>query len=107
VRPWWVPVVYATTLLPFLLCLVRYWWQSRNTGSRQRAAFLTLYAAMVAVLGYATLATAVDLPQTLRLVLMPIFVGGVQLAGWLQYRAIVRASAADAAPCPHRRSTHD
>lgn len=96
--PWWVPVVYATTLVPFLLCLVRYWLASRGRASRVRGAFLALYGSMTAVLGYATVATAADLPRLLRLVLMLSLLGGVQAAGWMQFRAIVRAHRRDRCP---------
>lgn len=87
---WWVPWVYGTTCVPFVLCLNRYvrvFWGRR---SPVRTAMLTLFGSLVAVLGYATLATALDLPFELRAVLMLLLLGGVQAAGWMQYVAMRR-----------------
>ena len=76
--------LFASTLLPFALCLVFYGLYSPWRDSRVGRSLMALYASLVATLLYATVAVADVVPESVQQVMRVLLLGGVTVAGWAQ-----------------------
>ena len=93
--PAWVFWLYFVTLLPWLACLVIYAsrapWRNRDRSVRRTAwAQFTSYAALSAVLGYASVVRFFSPSRSELVALTFVFIGGVCLAGCAQLINVVR-----------------
>lgn len=93
--PAWVFWLYFCTFLPWLGCLAVYAsrapWRNPDRSVRRTAwAVLTQYAALTAVLAYATFVRFFRPSADELMVLAFVFLGGVCLAGCVQLTNVVR-----------------
>ena len=94
--PFWL---FLGTLLPYALCLAFYGLRSPWRMSPVGRGLFALYAALVAVLGYAVIAQVAVIPPSVRDALRALLLGGVALAGWVQLANILRLQR-DRRDCP-------
>lgn len=76
--------LFASTLLPFALCLIFYGLYSPWRESRVGRSLMALYGSLVATLLYATLTAAHVFPEQVQQVMRVMLLGGVAVAGWVQ-----------------------
>lgn len=82
--------IYFVTAVPFIGCLLAYGIRSPWRATGIGRAMFTLYAALTAVLGLATVLQLFRPPHVIALVLVLVTLGGVFLAGCIQLVTILR-----------------
>lgn len=85
--PFWL---FLGTLAPYALCLGFYGLRSPWRLSPVGRGLFSLYAAIVAILIYAVIAQVTEIPPTARDAMRALLLGGVALAGWVNFFNILR-----------------